>query len=239
MRANHLVLPGLALAVCSLSPASHAQQVNLKARVELLQNGRKVKNASNAVIWLTPLGEATVELPRQTVIPRLEQRDKSFHPALVVVPVGGKVEFPNHDPFFHNVFSLYEGKRFDLGLYESGTTRFVQFDRPGISYIFCNIHAQMSAVVIALSTPYFGVSGANGEITLPNVPPGRYQLQVFHASAQPEDLQAYNREITVTGETSTLGDFKLREVDTIASHKNKYGREYDPPSPDSPVYVRP
>ncbi|MGA2860108.1 MAG: hypothetical protein ABSE40_24850 [Candidatus Sulfotelmatobacter sp.] len=241
-RAHNAVLAGLALA-CSLSlflsaPLS-AQQANLKARIELLHDGHKVKNASNAVIWLTPLGGTPAETPVQTTIPKLEQKDKSFHPALAVVPVGGKVEFPNHDPFFHNVFSLYEGKRFDLGLYESGTTRFVQFDRPGISYIFCNIHAQMSAVVIALSTPYFGVSGANGEITLPNVPPGRYQMQVFHASAQPEDLQAYSHEVTITAETSSLGDLRLHETDVIAGHKNKYGRDYDPPSPDSPVYARP
>jgi len=241
-RAHNAVLARLVLA-CSLSlflssPLT-AQQANLKARIELLHDGHKVKNASNAVIWLTPLGGTPAEPLVQTTIPKLEQRDKSFHPALVVVPVGGKVEFPNHDPFFHNVFSLYEGKRFDLGLYESGTTRFVQFDRPGISYIFCNIHAQMSAVVIALNTPFFGVSGADGEITLPSVPPGRYQMQVFHASAQPEDLQAYNREITLTAGTSSLGDVRLHETDVIASHKNKYGRDYDPASPDSPVYARP
>ena len=237
MRTCKIAIATLTLAACSLS--SSAQEATLKARVELLQNGHKVKNASNTVVWLTPLGGTPVEPPRQTEIPRLEQRDKSFHPSLVVVPVGGKVEFPNHDPFFHNVFSLYEGKRFDLGLYESGTTRFVQFDRPGISYIFCNIHAEMSAVVIALSTPYFGISSAKGEITLLNVPPGRYQMQVFHASAQPEDLQAYNREITVTESTSSLGELRLHQTDTIASHKNKYGRDYDPPAPDSPAYSRP
>ena len=70
--------------------------------------------------------------------------------------MGAVVQFPNHDPFFHNVFSLFEGKRFDLGLYEAGSSRNVSFDRPGISYIFCNIHAEMSAVVIAcrlLTTP--------------------------------------------------------------------------------------
>ena len=237
MRTSKIGLASFALVACSLYPS--AQQANLKARVELSQNGRKVKNASNTVIWLTPLGAGSAEPPPQTQIPRLEQRDKSFHPALVVVPVGGKVEFPNHDPFFHNVFSLYEGKRFDLGLYESGTTRFVQFDRPGISYIFCNIHAEMSAVVIALATPYFGVSDVKGEITLPNVPPGRYRMQVFHASARAEDLQAYDREVMVTGETSSLGSLELHELDKMAMHKNKYGRDYDPPSPDSPVYARP
>jgi plastocyanin len=225
----------LAIAV-SHSPV-HAQQT-LRAHVELLQNGHKVKDASNAVVWLTPLAGPS-DPPPQTSIPRLEQRDKAFHPSLVVVPVGGKVEFPNNDPFFHNVFSLFEGKRFDLGLYESGTTRFVQFDRPGISYIFCNIHAQMSAVVVALSTPYYGVSQANGEVTIASVPSGRYQMQVFHASARPEDLQSYTRDVTVTEETASLGALRLHESDTLATHKNKYGRDYDPPSPDSPVYTRP
>jgi plastocyanin len=212
-----------------------ARDASFKVKIELLHNGHKVKNTANAVIWLTPLG-TRVEPAVQTQIPRLEQRDKSFHPALVVVPVGGKVEFPNKDPFFHNVFSLYEGKRFDLGLYESGTTRFVQFDRPGISYIFCNIHAEMSAVVIALTTPYFGVSGANGEIALSDVPPGRYQMQVFHAAASPEELRAYSHEITIGDKTLALGELRLHENDTIASHTNKYGHEYYPPSPDSPVY---
>ena len=227
----------LMLAVCSV--LLHGQQATLKARVELLQNGHKLKDASNAVIWLTPIGGTLPDAQPQTSIPRLEQRDKAFHPPLVVVPVGGKVEFPNNDPFFHNVFSLFEGKRFDLGLYESGGTRFVQFDRPGISYIFCNIHAEMSAVVIALSTPYYGVSGPNGEVTLTGVPAGRYRMQVFHASAQPEDLQSYNREVTVTGDTFSLGAVRLHETEKVASHKNKYGHDYDPPSPDSPVYARP
>lgn len=246
-RANTATLAGVLLITGSLclhgqqSPLQRStlQQATLKAHVELLQNGHKLKDASNAVVWLMPLGGATVEPPRQTSIPRLEQRDKSFHPALVVVPVGGKVEFPNNDPFFHNVFSLFEGKRFDLGLYESGSTRFVQFDRPGISYIFCNIHAEMSAVVIALGTPYFGVSDAGGEVTLSNVPPGRYQMHVFHASVLPEDLLTYSREVTVTEKTLSLGTLRFHETDKLANHKNKYGRDYDPPSPDSPVYARP
>ncbi len=237
MRNPKTILTGIAL-IASALPLS-GQEVSVKARVELLRDGHKVKNASNAVIWLTPLGGIAPPPKQQTSIPRLEQRNKSFHPSLVVVPVGGKVEFPNHDPFFHNVFSLYEGKRFDLGLYESGTTRFVQFDRPGVSYIFCNIHAEMSAVVIALTTPYFGISGANGEIAVHNVPPGRYQMQVFHASAQPQDLESYSREIRINDGTESLGELRLHETDVVASHKNKYGLDYDPPNPDSPVYARP
>lgn len=193
-----------------------------------------------AVIWLTPIG-TTIDAPtqRQSEIPQLVQKDKKFHPSLLVVPVGGQVEFPNHDPFFHNVFSLFDGKRFDLGLYESGSTRFVRFDKPGISFIFCNIHAEMSAVVIALPTPYYAISDARGDLTIPSVPPGRYELQVFHSLVAPETLRALSREITVGPGDSTLGTFSLMESGMEVAHKNKYGREYDRPEPDSPAYARP
>src|SRR5271156_2911759 len=176
------------------------QQVELKGKVQLTRSGHVLKNASQLVVWLTPLGSTPAAAPptqQPSQIPQLVQKDKSFQPSLLVIPVGGKVEFPNRDPFFHNVFSLFEGKRFDLGLYESGTTRFVQFDKPGISFIFCNIHAQMSAVVIALATPYYAISDARGEISIPDVPPGRYELQIFHPSVAPELLRADGREITV------------------------------------------
>ncbi len=217
-----------------------AQAQPLKAHLELVRNGHRLKDASQAVIWLTPIG-TTVEPPHQqpTQIPQLVQKDKSFHPSLLVIPAGGKVEFPNHDPFFHNVFSLFEGKRFDLGLYESGTTRFVQFDKPGISFIFCNIHAQMSAVVIALATPYYAISDARGELSLPNVPPGRYAMQVFHSGVAPDALRGLSREITVTAGDTSLGSFTLPESDIAGAHKNKYGRDYDRPEPDSPAYARP
>ncbi len=217
-----------------------AQQALLKAHVELTRGGHRLKDASQTVVWLTPIG-TPVDPPRQKPdeIPQLVQKDKAFHPSLLVIPVGGKVEFPNHDPFFHNVFSLFEGKRFDLGLYESGTTRFVQFDKPGISFIFCNIHAQMSAEVIALATPYYAISNARGELSLPNVPPGRYELQVFHASVAPETLRAVSREITVAAGDATIGTFTLAETDVNIAHKNKYGKDYDRPDPDSPAYARP
>ena len=205
-----------------------------------MRGGHRLKNLSNVVVWLTPLGTPIEPFrQQQSEIPKLVQKNKAFHPSLLVIPVGGKVEFPNHDPFFHNVFSLFEGKRFDLGLYESGTTRFVQFDKPGISFIFCNIHAEMSAVVIALATPYYAISDVRGELALPDVPPGRYQLQIFHPAVAPDALRAQTREVTITSASTSLGTFTLTESDTELAHKNKYGRDYDPPQPDSPAYARP
>jgi plastocyanin len=228
------ILVFLVAAICAQA------QSPLRAHVDLTRNGHRVKDSSEVVIWLTPVG-VPVRAPKQdsSKIPKLVQKDKSFHPPLVVVPVGGKVEFPNRDPFFHNVFSLFEGKRFDLGLYESGTTRFVQFDKPGISFIFCNIHAEMSAVVIAVATPYYSISNAKGEITFPEVPPGRYEVQVFHSSVSPDTLRAAQREVTLSSADSSLGTFSLAETDALSAHKNKYGRDYDRPAPDSPAYERP
>jgi plastocyanin len=221
---------------------SSAQNVEVKGKVQLTRSGHPVSDDSNVAVWLTPLGStrAPMTVPQESSqIPQLVQKDKSFHPSLVVIPAGGKVEFPNHDPFFHNVFSLFDGKRFDLGLYESGSTQIVQFDKPGISYIFCNIHAQMSAVVIAVSTPYYAISNSRGEISIGGVLPGHYRMHVFHSSVAPEALQAAEREITLTARDTFLGSFSLAESDLELAHKNKYGRDYDRPDPDSPAYARP
>jgi plastocyanin len=227
------------LLMCALASA---QNVELKGKVQLTRNGRHVGDGSKVVVWLIPLG-TTLAPPAQpqpvSQIPQLVQKDKSFHPSLLVIPAGGKVGFPNRDPFFHNVFSLFDGKRFDLGLYESGSTQFVRFDKPGISYIFCNIHAQMSAVVIALNTPYYGISNGRGEISIGDVVPGRYEIHVFHPSVAPDALHAAEREITVTAGDGFLGNFSLAESNLELAHKNKYGRDYDRPDPDSPAYARP
>jgi hypothetical protein len=134
---------------------------------------------------------------------------------------------------------LFDGKRFDLGLYEGGSTQFVRFDKPGISFIFCNIHPQMSAVVIALNTPYYAISNGRGEISMGDVVPGRYQMHVFHPSVSPDVLQAAEREITVSSGNTFLGALTLPESSLEVAHKNKYGRDYDRPDPDSPAYARP
>jgi plastocyanin len=230
------------LLVVLSSLCASSQQVELKGKAQLTRSGHSVKDESKLVVWLTPVGDTPAPpMPPQlhSQIPQLVQKDKSFQPSLLVIPAGGKVEFPNRDPFFHNVFSLFDGKRFDLGLYESGTTRFVEFDKPGISFIFCNIHAQMNAVVIALNTPYYAISDAHGDVTMSDVAPGRYRMHVFHPSVSPEALQAAEREITVTPRDTYLGTFSLAESDLEHAHSNKYGRDYDRPDPDSPAYARP
>lgn len=190
------------------------------------------------VVWLTPVvNSASTPVSRQPL--RLTQHNKSFEPHVLIVPVGSVVQFPNRDPFFHNVFSLFEGKRFDLGLYEAGSTRNISFDRPGISYIFCNIHAEMSAVVIALDTPYFGISNRKGEIVIPAVPAGRYTMRTWYETAPQDALDAMTHEVSINENTSTLGVLQIPAGPAISAHKNKYGMDYEPPAPNSPAYHHP
>ena len=213
----------------------------MTARVELMNGAKPAKSgeAGNVVVWLVPSsGVVKSTAYQQTQKPRLNQRNKSFEPHVLVVTVGSVVAFPNHDPFFHNVFSLFEGKRFDLGLYEAGSTRDVHFDKPGISYIFCNIHPEMSAVVIALDTPYYGISDSRGQVVIANVPSGKYTLRVWYESALPETLKTMTREVTVSEDSSTLGVLRLAEANLPTTHKNLYGRDYESPAPNTPAYDR-
>ena len=240
MTKPHSLLVWSALVICS--GLACAQQTTVTATVALVGKKPKSRDASNVVLWLTPT-DGTLLPPapvtQSSVRPRLVQRNKSFEPHVLVVPVGSLVQFPNRDPFFHNVFSLFEGKRFDLGLYEAGSTRDVLFDKPGISYIFCNIHAEMSAVVIALNTPYYGISDRRGQVLIPGVAPGRYTLRVWYEGALAEALSEMMREITVSGGASTLGLLRVPAASPPQEHKNLYGRDYTPPSPANPTYVHP
>jgi plastocyanin len=254
---SHRILTLVAMlcaGMVALPPHATAQAATttVRGRVEVI--GTKTGKAQRGtipgtVVWLTPL---TVNETESTAVvtgseldpkanpqqnPRLVQKHKSFDPHILVVPAGSLVEFPNRDPFFHNVFSLFEGKRFDLGLYEAGTTRMVRFDRPGISYIFCNIHPEMSAVVITIATPFYAISTRDGQLSLAGVPYGRYMLHIWSEGMGPENAQPLTRAITIGENASSLGVIRVPETngDHIA-HKNKYGREYDDPTPNSSVY---
>ncbi len=223
-----MIIPGL---LC-------AQSATVTAHVQLARTGGAPEKAAGAVVWLTPADGSVAPPPKPLEPLRLVQHGKRFEPHLLVVPVGSTVEFPNRDPFFHNVFSLFDGKRFDLGLYEAGGVRGVHFDRAGISYIFCNIHSEMSAVVVTLATPYYAVSTPAGEITIANIPPGKYVLRVWHEASSPEALNKLTRAVVVPPSPVSLGTLRLlNDGHLLLGHKNMYGQDYHSPSPSDPMYT--
>lgn len=223
-----------------------AQGVTVKARVIVEgQKGRSQRQSgsSNVVLWLIPSKGWVGSPPRagdSVPRPQLIQKNKQFHPHVLAVEVGSLVDFPNHDPFFHNVFSLFDGKRFDLGLYEAGSTRSVHFDRAGVCYIFCNIHPEMSAIVIVVDTPYFAVSNNQGEVVIPNVPSGQYRLSLWQEHCSAKNLNEASRPVEIGNSDVSLEPIHLEESrELVMIHLNKYGRKYDPEVFSSPVYTQP
>jgi len=136
----------------------------------------------------------------------IDQENETFVPHVVAVPVGATVEFPNSDPFFHNVFSLSKTKRFDLGRYAQGRSKAVRFDQPGIVRVFCDIHSHMSAFILVFAHPFFAVTDAGGQFRIDRVPPGNYTVAAWYEG----EVRA-TRAVTVppTGGVVRL-DFRVR-----------------------------
>lgn len=212
----------IAAVVCA-QEREPSSELRLRIISSLPGNNRRVP----AVIWLEPL-QGTPVLPYVPHRPyTLLQKNRTFIPHLQVIPVGGVVQFPNADPFFHNVFSLFEGKRFDLGLYEAGSIKSVTFSRKGVSYIFCNIHPEMSAVVLALSTPLYAIADARDSFDLQGIPPGDYQLHIWIEGVPPSSLESLIRTVHFSSHVLDLGTVSApiaKPMDT--PHMNKFGKPY-------------
>jgi plastocyanin len=220
----------LLLVVAGVASNAYSETATVEALVVVNHVHANPARSGNedVVVWLTPLDRDVHLPPVRARHYQMVQKDKQFHPHVLVVPVGAPVEFPNLDPWFHNVFSMYKGEKFDLGLYEAGASRTVHFDRPGVSFIFCNIHSGMSAYVLALGTPYFAVSNDKGQIRIAEVPAGRYRLEVWFERAESSEMAKLAREVTVTGATTLLGRIEVLESPlAIPPHTDKHGQPYE------------
>jgi len=242
-------LASICFCACALLAQTAPLAVTVKVEIENPKSGKKPApakepgEASNVVVWLTPIDASvpanTTTAPSRTM-PQIAQTNKSFDPHVLVIQMGTPVKFPNKDPFLHNVFSLFDGKRFDLGFYEAGSSKTVHFDRAGVSFLFCNIHPEMSAAVVAVDTPYFGMSDRSGRVSIPNVPEGKYRLSVWYERSLPEDLKSATRMVTVSDATRSLEPIRIVENPNFTlEHKNKYGQDYVPPANSTPAYTRP
>ena len=110
----------------------------------------------------------------------MDQKSLRFVPHVLPILVGTSVQFPNSDPLAHNVFSISEAKRFNLGLYGPGTVRQVRFDRPGVVQLLCNVHLEMSGYIVVLKNPYFARTAADGTYRIAGVPAGKHRVRCWH-----------------------------------------------------------
>jgi plastocyanin len=149
------------------------------------------------------LADAKAGTP-QPMRAKIRQRGEQFLPPVTVVTTGSVVEFPNEDPFFHNVFSLSKARTFDLGRYPSGESRERSFPTPGIVKVYCDIHSQMSALIMVLNHNWFTIPTEAGAFTLAAVPAGDYTLVAWH-----ERIGEQRQRIRVTAGETTRTIFSL------------------------------
>jgi len=156
---------------------------------------------SNVVVFVK-------DAPRDGALPsmraQMRQQDEGFVPRLVAITRGSTVEFPNSDPFFHNVFSLSRGATFDLGRYPRGESRSRAFTRPGLVKVYCHLHSQMSAAIMVFDHSHFTIPEGDGHFSLADVPAGEYRLSAWH-----ERVGESSKSIVVTAGRTVTIEFAL------------------------------
>jgi plastocyanin len=231
------------LLTCFSAGAIALQSTTVSGQIALrdshIDSVNKRQDYSGIVVYMQPVSldpESRPAAARPSNHAVMLQKNKMFTPHVLPVLAGTWIDFPNADPIFHNAFSSFNGQIFDVGLYPPRTSKSVQFVRPGVVRVFCNIHPTMSAVILVLGTPYFIATGKDGSFEM-DVPPGSYDLSVFHERATEQTLQGLSQRVLVTGQPQRIQPIMVSEAGYLVTpHKNKYGKDYAPPPDDQVLY---
>jgi plastocyanin len=166
---------------------------------------RRVRHSGDAVVYIEKVGDNKYDAP--TEHGTVDQVDLVFIPHVIAVQKGTTIDFPNNDQVRHNVFSPPDCcNQFNLGTYDIGASKPVTFDKSCEIPLLCNVHAEMSAYVVVLDNPYFGVTAKDGSFTIDNVPPGTYKLKTWH-----EKLKTIEQDVTVEGGKTVEVSFTLKK----------------------------
>jgi len=161
-----------------------------------------LRSPADILVFLTHAPAPVLDLPRAHFV--MDQRNLTFLPHILPIPVGATVDFPNHDQVAHNVFSLSRTKKFNLGSYKPGMSKSVRFDKPGIVELRCDVHAEMRAYILVMKNPYFAVTDARGRFEIPDpalfqklgltkgLAAGKYAVKTWH-----EKLKSKKQVVTV------------------------------------------
>lgn len=176
-----ILCPTLCLAQATIEgrvelPKTHTAPV-VTQRYEVVTRGGVVStNPPVAIVYLDG-APAKGAPPRKTIA----QKDLAFVPPILAVQTGTRVEFPNLDDTYHNIFSYSPAKRFDLGRYrpDEKPVPSVLFDNPGLVTLRCDIHEHMRGLLLVVNTPYFVTTDSDGRYRLSGLPPGHYTLKAW------------------------------------------------------------
>jgi hypothetical protein len=215
---SRALLPALLLA---LAAPVEPQGAQLAGTVELMQDGRPVRGAQEAIVFFTPTTPPRRPSPAPTppVFEMVTQR-KEFKPHVLVVPVGARVRFPNQDPILHNVFSVSGGNAFDLGLMPKGPGKEATFREPGLVRVFCNVHQTMTAYVLVIDSQWSASPDATGAFRLTGLPSGPGKLSVWH-----ERGEVLTQPVIVPSTAPQRLRLPVSRP-RVPRHLNKFGKPY-------------
>ena len=223
MSVGRLVLYGTAVAL-AVTARTAAGQGAVTGQVTITERpGETTNDLGNTVVYLdAAAGSAASRVKVPELKEQMAMQSRQFAPRVRVVTVGSKIEFPNQDPFSHNIFSNAAGASFDLGLYGRGGMKDVEFKKAGAFPIYCNIHSRMTGYVVVVNTPFRTETGGDGRFSVTGVPAGKYTVHFWHERA-PE----ISRELVVSAAGVSGVDAKLDASGfKVAAHKNKFGQDY-------------
>lgn len=217
---RHLSLVGGALLLLT---SESPQTGRVSGQLALLErSGGAGKDLATAVVYLQAIdGHADDDHGSVSTEATITMRGREFIPHIAVLRRGGSVQFPNADPFSHNVFSNADPGSFDLGLYRRGATRSAAFDQPGVYPIYCNIHARMVSYVIAVPGRHVTRADESGAFALEDVPVGTYRLYVWH-----ERAARLSQELVVTAAGASVRLTLDARGYIAGAHLNKFGVPY-------------
>ena len=218
LRSRFLNPMRLGLSVLMAGLASTALSGDIVGRVDLTEKGgKKADDLSDVVVYLeNSKGKAK---PGKEV---LLMKSKTFTPHVLAIATGTTVEFPNEDPILHNVFSV-SGEGFDLGLYKRPKSATRVFDKPGVYTIYCNIHPQMSALVVVRDNPHFAKAAKDGSFRIEGVPAGEYRIRAMHERAG--EAAPVSVKVAATGQVQVTLSLDAASYKRV-QHKNKFGKTY-------------
>lgn len=162
--------------VWTFSASASSAEGGLEGEVKVSSNIRP----SDLVVYLVnPPPAPKFSRPRTATV---DQRHQAFHPHVLAILKGTTVTFLNSDRVAHNVFSLSPAKPFDLGKIAPNTFGQMSFEKPGVVEVLCGFHSRMLAYIRVMEHPYFAIPDAQGGFIIQDVPPGTYQLRIWHES---------------------------------------------------------
>ena len=218
-----IILAILQILIAFNTFAANKQNFNgvVKGVISIMdKDGNALKDYSNVVVFVDGLSPNKIKSAENTA-PKMSHKGLRFSPRVLPITKGQSINFLNDDRIFHNVFSLSKAKPFDLGIYPSGSEKFVQFDQPGLIKVYCNIHPNMISNVLVLNNPLFSKTDASGKYEINNIPEGDFTLRVWYEFG--DDIR---REINIKKGGNLEENFILTKSKNTKKHKNKFGMPY-------------